>query len=77
MTPIANLLTFIGLGITLLLVWRQSWPARLKLFVAQSIVRRDIRSSRRTSKGVPHPPQFTSMALMPLLSRRDIRQLQS
>ena len=38
MTPISNLLTFVGLGITLLLVWRQSWPARLTLFVAQSLV---------------------------------------
>src|SRR5438067_1639374 len=33
----------------------------LDTHVAQSIVRRGIRSSRRTSKGVPHPPQFTSM----------------
>ena len=38
MTPVTNLLTFLGLAVTLLLVWRQSWRARLGLFVAQSIV---------------------------------------
>jgi hydrogenase-4 component E len=38
MTTIANLLAFLGLVIALLLVWRQSWPGRLALFVAQSVV---------------------------------------
>jgi hydrogenase-4 component E len=38
MTAAANLLTFLGLVITLLIVWRQSWPARLRLFAAQSLL---------------------------------------
>ncbi len=38
MTPIANLLAFLVLVLGLLIVWRQSWPGRLQLFVAQSIV---------------------------------------
>jgi hydrogenase-4 component E len=38
MTAAANLLAFLGLVVTLLLVWRQSWPGRLRLFVAQSAV---------------------------------------
>src|SRR5437773_2239287 len=36
MTATANLLAFLGLTATLLLVWRQSWPARLRLFAVQS-----------------------------------------
>ncbi len=38
MTAATNLLAFLGLVVTLLLVWRQSWPGRLRLFVAQSTV---------------------------------------
>jgi hydrogenase-4 component E len=38
MKAAANLLTFLGLVATLLLVWRQSWPGRLRLFVAQSLL---------------------------------------
>src|SRR5206468_577621 len=38
MTTGSNLLAFLGLVITLLIVWRQSWPARLRLFVAQSLL---------------------------------------
>ncbi|MBI4172466.1 MAG: hypothetical protein HY511_06875, partial [Actinobacteria bacterium] len=38
MTAAANLLAFLGLVVSLLLVWRQSWPGRLRLFVAQSVV---------------------------------------
>ena len=38
MTAAANLLAFLGLVITLLIVWRQSWPARLRLFTAQSLL---------------------------------------
>jgi hydrogenase-4 component E len=38
MTSAANLLAFLGLVVTLLIVWRQSWPARLRLFVAQSLL---------------------------------------
>ena len=38
MTATANLLVFFGLVVTLLLVWRQSWPGRLRLFVAQSVL---------------------------------------
>jgi len=38
MTPAANLIAFLGLVVTLLIVWRQSWPARLRLFVAQSLL---------------------------------------
>ena len=38
MTAAANLLAFLGLTTTLLLVWRQSWPARLHLFAAQSVL---------------------------------------
>lgn len=38
MTTASNLLAFLGLAITLLIVWRQSWPARLRLFAAQSLL---------------------------------------
>ena len=38
MTTVSNLLAFLGLVVTLLIVWRQSWPARLRLFVAQSLL---------------------------------------
>jgi hydrogenase-4 component E len=38
MTSAANLLAFLGLVVTLLIVWRQSWRARLRLFVAQSLL---------------------------------------
>jgi hydrogenase-4 membrane subunit HyfE len=38
MTTGSNLLAFLGLVVTLLIVWRQSWPARLRLFVAQSLL---------------------------------------
>ena len=38
MTAATNLLAFLGLVVALLLVWRQSWPARLRLFAAQSAV---------------------------------------
>jgi hydrogenase-4 component E len=38
MTSTTSLLAFLGLVIALLLVWRQSWPGRLRLFVAQSAV---------------------------------------
>src|SRR5262249_47087766 len=38
MTTTSNLLAFLGLVVTLLLVWRQSWPARLRLFAAQSLL---------------------------------------
>jgi hydrogenase-4 component E len=38
MTTLSTLLAFLGLVATLLLVWRQSRPARLRLFVAQSLL---------------------------------------
>lgn len=38
MTTASNLLAFLGLVVTLLIVWRQSSPARLRLFVAQSLL---------------------------------------
>ncbi|OGK96388.1 MAG: hypothetical protein A3E31_03435 [Candidatus Rokubacteria bacterium RIFCSPHIGHO2_12_FULL_73_22] len=38
MTSTTNLLAFVGLVVALLLVWRQSWPGRLRLFAAQSVV---------------------------------------
>ena len=38
MTATTNLLAFLGLVVALLLVWRQSWPGRLRLFVVQSVV---------------------------------------
>ena len=38
MTAITNFLAFLGLVVTLLIVWRQSWPGRLRLFVAQSLL---------------------------------------
>jgi hydrogenase-4 component E len=38
MTALTNLLAFLGLVLTLLIVWRESWPGRLRLFVAQSLV---------------------------------------
>jgi len=38
MTVASNFLAFAALGITLLLVWRQSWRGRVRLFVVQSWV---------------------------------------
>jgi hydrogenase-4 component E len=38
MTTIANLLAFFALGVTLVLVWRQSWRGRVRLFVVQSVL---------------------------------------
>lgn len=38
MRTLSNLLAFAGLVLTLLLVWRQSWAGRVRLFVAQSLV---------------------------------------
>lgn len=38
MTVASNFLAFVALGITLLLVWRQSWRGRVRLFVVQSWV---------------------------------------
>lgn len=38
MTVASNFLAFVALGITLLLVWRQSWRGRVRLFVLQSWV---------------------------------------
>lgn len=38
MTIASNFLAFVALGITLLLVWRQSWRGRVRLFVVQSWV---------------------------------------
>lgn len=38
MTAASNLLAFFGLAVTLLLVWRRSWPGRLRLFVLQSVL---------------------------------------
>jgi hydrogenase-4 component E len=37
MSDLSNFLAFVGLVTTLLMVWRQSRPARLRLLVAQSI----------------------------------------
>jgi hydrogenase-4 component E len=38
MTTATNFLAFLGLVTTLLIVWRQSWPGRRRLFVAQSLL---------------------------------------
>jgi hydrogenase-4 component E len=38
MTTATNFLAFLGLVSTLLIVWRQSWPGRRQLFVAQSLL---------------------------------------
>jgi hydrogenase-4 component E len=38
MSAATNLLAFLSLVVTLMIVWRQSWPARLRLFVAQSLL---------------------------------------
>ncbi len=38
MTAVTNLLAFLGLVVTLLIVWRQSWPGRLRLFILQSLL---------------------------------------
>ena len=38
MTVASNFLAFVALGLTLLLVWRQSWRGRVRLFVMQSSV---------------------------------------
>lgn len=38
MTPATTLLAFLGLVVTLLIVWRRSWPGRLRLFVVQSLL---------------------------------------
>ncbi len=38
MTTASNLLAFVGLVVALAIVWRQSWPGRLRLFTVQSLV---------------------------------------
>jgi hydrogenase-4 component E len=38
MTAATNLLAFVALAVTLLVVWRQSWRGRVRLFVVQSWV---------------------------------------
>jgi hydrogenase-4 component E len=38
MISFINLLAFLGLVTALLIVWRQSWPGRVRLFVAQSLL---------------------------------------
>jgi hydrogenase-4 component E len=38
MIAAANLLAFLGLVSALLIVWRQSWPGRLRLFKTQSLL---------------------------------------
>jgi hydrogenase-4 component E len=38
MTAATNLLAFGGLVVTLAIVWRQSWPGRLRLFAFQSLL---------------------------------------
>jgi len=38
MSTAANFLTFLALGVTLVLVWRQSWRGRIRLFVVQSVL---------------------------------------
>jgi hydrogenase-4 component E len=38
MTATVNLLAFLDLVVTLVIVWRQSWPARLGLFRLQSLL---------------------------------------
>jgi hydrogenase-4 component E len=38
MTATVNVLAFFGLVVTLLIVWRRSWPARLRLFRTQSLL---------------------------------------
>ena len=38
MTPLSNFLAFLGLVTTLLMVWRQSRPARVRLLAVQSVV---------------------------------------
>jgi hydrogenase-4 component E len=37
MTTAGNLLTFVSLVVTVLLVWRESWRGRVRLFVVQSV----------------------------------------
>ena len=38
MTATVNVLAFFGLVVTLLIVWRRSWPGRLRLFRTQSLL---------------------------------------
>ncbi len=38
MTTVTNLVAFLGLVVTLLIVWRRSWPGRLRLFAVQSLL---------------------------------------
>ena len=38
MATVANLLAFVALAVTLVLVWRQSWRGRVRLFIVQSLV---------------------------------------
>src|SRR5260370_21033047 len=38
MASASNLLAFVGLVVALAIVWRQSWPGRLRLFTLQSLV---------------------------------------
>ncbi len=38
MSSVSNLLAFVVLVLALLVAWQQSWPGRLRVFVAQSVV---------------------------------------
>ena len=53
MTTITNLLAFFALGVTLVLVWRQSWRGRVRLFVVQSVLLGAL-AAAVTSAGTPH-----------------------
>ena len=53
MKALANLLTFLALVVTLLGVWRQSWPGRLRLFVLQSAVLAALAASVGVLAGKP------------------------
>ena len=37
-TTATNFLAFLGLVSTLLIVWRQNWPGRRRLFIVQSLL---------------------------------------
>jgi hydrogenase-4 component E len=53
MTTITNLLAFFALAVTVLLVWRQSWRGRVRLFMVQSLILGALAAAVGTLAGRP------------------------
>jgi hydrogenase-4 component E len=64
MTTVTTLVAFLGLVVTLLIVWRRSWPGRLRLFAVQSL----LLAALATAIGLlAHKPGLLLVALVVVL----------